>query len=98
VRPARAIAEQFSYWFLDRNIIDGALHGIARNSLALGSFFRNKFDAPIINGFGDWTANATQSLGRALRKVQTGEVQQYLIFVALLAFGGLFYYLFSVLR
>jgi NADH-quinone oxidoreductase subunit L len=98
VRPARAIAEQFSYWFLDRNIIDGLLHGIARNALALGGIFRNKFDAPIINGFGDWTANATQSFGRVLRKVQTGEVQQYLVFVALLAFGGLFYYLFAVLR
>jgi NADH-quinone oxidoreductase subunit L len=97
-RPARAIAEQFSYLFLDRQVIDGLLHWIARNAFALGGIFRNKFDAPVINGFGDFTASVTQSFGRTLRKVQTGQVQQYLIFVALVTFGGLFYYLFTVLR
>jgi NADH-quinone oxidoreductase subunit L len=98
VRPARAIAEQFSYWFLDRNVIDGILHWVARNSLNLGGFLRNKFDAPVINGFGDWTAHTTAAFGRTLRKIQTGEVQQYLLLVAFVAFGGLFYYLFTVLR
>ncbi len=98
VRPARAIAEQFVYLFLDRQVIDGFLHWVARNAFALGGIFRNKFDAPVINGFGDFTASVTQSFGRALRKVQTGQVQQYLIFVALVTFGGLFYYLFTVLR
>ncbi len=98
VRPARAVAEQFAYLFLDRQVIDGFLHWIARNAFALGGIFRNKFDAPVINGFGDFTASVTQSFGRTLRKVQTGQVQQYLIFVALVTFGGLFYYLFTVLR
>lgn len=98
VRPAHAIAEQFSYLFLDRQLIDGLLHWLARNAFALGGIFRNKFDAPVINGFGDLTASVTQSFGRTLRKIQTGEVQQYLILVALVTFGGLFYYLFTVLR
>ena len=40
----------------------------------------------------------TQSFGRTLRKIQTGQVQQYLLFVALLAFGGLFYYLLNTLK
>jgi len=98
VRPARAIAEEFSYLFLDRHVIDGFLHWLARNALALGGIFRNKFDAPVINGFGDFTASVTQSFGRTLRKIQTGEVQQYLILVAFVTFGGLFYYLYTVLR
>jgi len=98
VRPARAIAEQFSYWFLDRNVIDGILHWVARNSLNLGSLLRDKFDTPVINGFGDWTAYTTAAFGRVLRKIQTGQVQQYLLLVALVTFGGLFYYLFTVLR
>lgn len=98
VRPARAFGEQFAYLFLDRRVFDGFLHWLARNAFALGGIFRNKFDAPIVNGFGDLTASVTQSFGRTVRKVQTGQVQQYLIFVALITFGGLFYYLLAVLR
>ncbi|MCW5887323.1 MAG: NADH-quinone oxidoreductase subunit L [Anaerolineales bacterium] len=98
VRPARVIAEKFSYWFLDRTVIDGALHWVARNSLDLGTFFRDGFENPVINGFGNWIAHMTAAIGRVLRKVQTGAVQQYMLVVALVAFGGLFYYLFTVLR
>ncbi len=98
VRPAKWFAEQFTYLFLDRQVIDGALHRIARAAFALGRIFRNYFDAPVVNGFGDFTASVTQSFGRTLRKIQTGQVQQYLLFVALLAFGGLFYYLLNSLQ
>jgi len=98
VRPAKAIAEGFVYMFIDRQVIDGFLHALARAAFSLGGIFRNKFDAPVVNGFGDFTASMTQSFGRALRKVQTGQVQQYLLFVALITFGGLFYYLFGILR
>jgi len=98
VRPARWLAEGFSYLFIDRQVIDGFLHRVARGAFSLGSIFRNYFDAPVVNGFGDFTASVTQSFGRLLRKVQTGQVQQYLLFVALLAFGGLFYYLLNALQ
>jgi NADH-quinone oxidoreductase subunit L len=98
VRPAKWFAEQFTYMFLDRTVIDGILHRLARAAFALGGIFRNKFDAPIVNGFGDLTASMTQSFGRLLRRIQTGQVQQYLLFVALLAFGGLFYYLLNILN
>lgn len=98
VRPAKWFAEQFTYMFLDRTVIDGILHRFARVAFSLGRVFRNNFDAPVINGFGDFTASVTQSFGRLLRRIQTGEVQQYLLFVALLAFGGLFYYLLNVLK
>ncbi len=98
INPAKRFAEAFSYMFLDRQLIDGILHWVARNSVNVGLAFRDYFDTPVINGFGDFTANVTQSFGRALRKVQTGEVQQYLLFVALIAFGGLFYYLINILR
>jgi len=98
VRPAQRLAEGFSYLFIDRQVIDGFLHRVARGAFSLGSIFRNYFDAPVVNGFGDFTASVTQSFGRMLRKVQTGQVQQYLLFVALLAFGGLFYYLLNALQ
>lgn len=98
IRPAGVIAEKFSYWFLDRKVIDGVLHWVARDSITLGTFFRDRFEGPVISGVADWLANSTAAIGRLLRKVQTGAVQQYLLVVALVAFGGLFYYLFTVLR
>ena len=98
VKPAKRFAEGFSYMFLDRTVIDGILHKIAQGAFSLGGIFRNKFDKPVINGFGDFTGNLTTSIGRLLRRIQTGEVQQYLLFVALLTFGGLFYYLVLILR
>ncbi|MCL4258749.1 MAG: NADH-quinone oxidoreductase subunit L [Anaerolineales bacterium] len=98
IRPAGVIAEKFSYWFLDRKVIDGVLHWIAQNSINLGLVFRDRFEGPVISGVADWAANSTAAIGRVLRKVQTGAVQQYLLLVALVAFGGLFYYLFTVLR
>ena len=98
IKPSIRFAENFTYLFLDRQVIDGFLHRVARAAFSLGGLFRNNFDAPVVNGFGDLMASLTQSFGRVLRRVQTGQVQQYLLFVALLTFGGLFYYLLNFLK
>ncbi|MQC27196.1 MAG: NADH-quinone oxidoreductase subunit L [Chloroflexi bacterium] len=98
VQPAKRFAENFSYLFLDRDVIDGLLHAVARASFSLGAIFRNYFDLPVVNGSGDFTAALTQRFGRILRRVQTGSVQQYMLVAALVTFGGLFYYLFRVLQ
>ena len=98
VGPAKRFAEEFSYRFLDRRVIDGLLHRAARASFALGGFFRNAIDVPIVNGSGDLTAALTQRFGHVLRKIQTGRVQQYMLVAALVTFVGLFYYLFGALR
>lgn len=98
VRPAKRFAENFTYLFLDRQLIDGLLHRAARASFALGAAFRRYIDVPIVNGSGDLTADLIQRFGQVLRRLQTGSVQQYMLVAALVAFGGLFYYLFGVLR
>jgi NADH-quinone oxidoreductase subunit L len=80
VRPAYWFAETFSYRWIDRGVIDGILHAVARFALRLGSVFRNYFDKPVVNGIiGDGTAAVVKWAGRQLRAVQTGRVQQYLI-------------------
>jgi len=80
VRPAYWFAETFSYLWIDRGVIDGILHAVARIALRLGSIFRNYFDKPVVNGLmGDGTASVVKWAGRQLRAVQTGRVQQYLI-------------------
>ncbi len=80
VRPAYWFAETFAYRWIDRGLIDGILHAVARLALRIGSAFRNYFDKPVVNGIiGDGTASLVKGFGRQLRAVQTGRVQQYLI-------------------
>jgi NADH-quinone oxidoreductase subunit L len=96
VKPATRISEQFSYQFMDRTVIDGFLHSVARASLFLGNFFRNKIDKPIINEFmGDGTGNFVKSSGFGLRKIQAGRIQYYMVtsIAVLVVFALLYYFL-----
>jgi len=95
VRPAYWIAETFTYYWLDRGLIDGILHAAAEFAWRLGSFFRNYIDKPVVNGSGDFVANSVKRIGQTLRVIQTGRVQQYMLLglITIAAFGALFYYL-----
>jgi NADH-quinone oxidoreductase subunit L len=97
VKPAAWVAEQFTWLFMDRKIIDGLLHSVARFSLFLGHFFRNKIDLPVINQFvGDGTGNVVKASGWGLRKIQAGRVQYYMIAsMVILVIFALLYFLFT---
>jgi NADH-quinone oxidoreductase subunit L len=95
VKPAYWFSRTFTYLWLDRGLIDGVLHTISRIAFRLGSIFRNYIDAPIVNGFGDFVGEGVKALGRRIRVIQTGRVQQYLVIALVLAFSALFYYLYS---
>ncbi len=84
VRPARWLAETFSYKWVDKGLIDGILHTIARAGWLLGMAFRFGFDAPIVNGAGDALSGGTRGLGGALRRLQTGRIQQYMVIAILI--------------
>jgi NADH-quinone oxidoreductase subunit L len=93
VRFSSWISETFTYQIMDRGVIDGILHTLAYISQVLGSFFRNAIDNPIVNGFGDLVGEGTKRIGIALRVIQTGRVQQYMIAALVLIFGVLVYFL-----
>lgn len=66
-------------WF-DNKIVDGAVNG----SAWLGRFVSNLsglFDTFVIDGFVNFTAFLSGFVGFTLRKLQTGKVQTYLVFV-----------------
>ncbi|HOI29839.1 MAG TPA: NADH-quinone oxidoreductase subunit L [Melioribacteraceae bacterium] len=66
-------------WF-DNKIVDGAVNG----SAWLGRFISNisgLFDTFVIDGFVNFTAFLSGFVGFTLRKLQTGKVQTYLVFV-----------------
>ena len=94
VKPSGWFSEKFAYLFMDRIVIDGILHSVARFSLFLGGFFRNKIDKPVINEFiGDGTSNLVKASGSGLRKIQAGRIQYYMVVsVALLVIFALLYY------
>jgi NADH-quinone oxidoreductase subunit L len=98
VRPAYWFSATFTYLWLDRGLIDGILHTIARILGNLGTIFRNYFDKPVVNGIGDAVGEGVKDFGRRFRVIQTGQVQQYMLMALVFAFGTMFYYLFSLLR
>ncbi len=77
IRPARWLADTLTDRWLDRTIIDGALHSIAGFGVWLGNSLRKWIDLPVINGAGDLTASGTRNFGTFLRSLQSGRVQVY---------------------
>ena len=77
---SRAVVSEF----IDRGIIDGFLHLIARVSIWIGDLFK-VLNTWLIDGVGDGIPELIALFGRWFRRVQTGRVQQYLLFVAIAA-------------
>ncbi len=93
VKPATWLAETFTYKWMDRVVIDGFLHSVARTAQLVGTFLRDKIDLPIINGFGDAVGAITAKAGEKVRRIQTGRVQQYMLIALVVAIGTLFYFI-----
>jgi NADH-quinone oxidoreductase subunit L len=81
VQPTKSAA-RFIYEFIDRTIIDGALHTIARVTERYAELNR-LFDRVVVNGGADKVAESIKAFGRNFRQIQTGQVQNYL-FLALI--------------
>jgi NADH-quinone oxidoreductase subunit L len=94
IRPVIWLAETFSSIWIDRKVIDGIVEGIGKAALWIGKGFRNLIDIPLVNGAGDGLAKGTRGFGAALKPVQTGRVQQYMVVTlgALILAGAVLYY------
>jgi NADH-quinone oxidoreductase subunit L len=81
VRPTKRAAA-WTYTFVDRTVIDGILHTVARVTVRYAELNR-LFDRVVINGAADMVADGVKAFGRNFRQIQTGQVQNYL-FLALI--------------
>jgi NADH-quinone oxidoreductase subunit L len=81
VRTTKRVA-RWMYEFIDRTIIDGILHSVARGAQAY-AYLNRAFDRAVVNGGADRVAYGLQAFGRSFRQIQTGLVQNYL-FLALI--------------
>src|SRR5258706_10856863 len=84
IAPARWFAETFVNQILDKGIIDGILHTIAVSATWIGNLLR-EFNRVVIDGVSDGIPEAIADAARSLRTVQSGHIQQYLLY-ALIAF------------
>ena len=66
-------------WF-DNKIVDGIVNGSAHVT-QLVSKFSNLFDTYVVDGFVNFTAFFSGFVGLSFRRLQTGKVQTYIIFV-----------------
>ncbi len=83
VVPAQVIS-RVTGDFIDRGIIDGFLHLIARAATFTGDLLK-VFNLWLIDGVGDGIPRLMGRFGEQLRYIETGRVQQYLLFVAIFA-------------
>jgi NADH-quinone oxidoreductase subunit L len=75
IRPTMALCRGLKW--IDDNIVDGLVNVTGRTNRAAG-FFHAWFDRVFVDGFFTSLSNMTQSLGSAVRLLQTGRIQQYL--------------------
>ncbi|MBI5669973.1 MAG: NADH-quinone oxidoreductase subunit L [Chloroflexi bacterium] len=83
VAPSKAVAS-FVSGVVDRGLIDGILHTIARVGVWIGDLFKN-LNTWLIDGVGDSIPEMIAVFGAWFRRIQTGRVQQYLLLVAIAA-------------
>ncbi|HEV3145573.1 MAG TPA: NADH-quinone oxidoreductase subunit L, partial [Gemmataceae bacterium] len=84
VRPALVV----SHWArnFDARVIDWIIDNTARMIVWI-SKLDGKIDNGIVDGLVNVTANAIHSIGNRLRRVQTGYIRNYILFLVLAAIG-----------
>jgi len=90
VKPSQWVSRQINV-FVDKGIIDGFLHLIARVFTWLGDLIK-VMNMWLIDGVGDGIPKAIYDFGGRLRSTQSGRIQQYLLIVliATVVIGVLF--------
>jgi NADH-quinone oxidoreductase subunit L len=84
IQPSQWFARVAVSEFIDNGLIDGFLHLIARVFVWIGDLLK-VLNTWLIDGVGDGIPHLIADFGRWFRRVQTGRVQQYLLFVAIAA-------------
>lgn len=80
VRPTHFVSGLVSKF--DRQVIDGLINGSARVVKRISSF-DDMLDRYVVDGLVNLLAHWTFATGRSLRKVQTGRLRQYVMFIVI---------------
>ncbi len=86
VNPTKWLARTFVYEWIDRGIIDGTLHLVARAFYRLGSYMK-RFEEVVISGGVDWLKDQVLVLAQEFRAIQTGKIQEYVLVSVLIGWA-----------
>lgn len=84
VRPTVYFSERVVYEIVDRGLIDGTLHIIARTVYAIG-YGVLRFEQRVISDGVDWIKDQFLNTAREFRQLQTGKIQEYVLISTLFA-------------
>jgi len=68
---------------IDRRWIDGLIDGLADCTKRFSQWGDRWVDQGVVDGFANLIARWTFNTGLSLRRVQTGQLRQYVMFIAL---------------
>jgi NADH-quinone oxidoreductase subunit L len=95
VRPTIYFSEKVVYEVMDRGIIDGTLHLVARTVYNIG-YYARRFEEVVISGGVDWVKDQFLAMAREFRQLQTGKIQEYALVSILIASALAFVIIFII--
>jgi NADH-quinone oxidoreductase subunit L len=84
IKPTIYFSEVIVYEFMDKGLIDGFLHLVARTVYAIGDYVK-WFEQTIISGGVDWVKDQFLAMTKEFRQLQTGKIQEYTLVSMLIA-------------
>jgi hypothetical protein len=84
INPTVYLSEKVVYEAIDKTVIDGILHAVARGFYSFG-YYVKRFEEVVISGGVDWVKDGFLSISEEFRQLQTGRVQEYALISALIA-------------
>ncbi|HUM69735.1 MAG TPA: hypothetical protein PLK31_12925, partial [Chloroflexota bacterium] len=92
-RPTVWFSETFASEWVDKGIVDGTLHAIANIIYAIGRYCK-RFEEVVISGGVDKIKDGFLYLARESRLLQSGRIQEYVLYSGLIAVALAFMMLF----
>ncbi|MCP4358617.1 MAG: NADH-quinone oxidoreductase subunit L [Chloroflexi bacterium] len=92
-KPTVWFSEVFVYEWVDKGIIDGTLHGVARIVYGIGRYCK-RFEEVVISGGVDKLKDGFLYIARESRYLQSGKIQEYVLYSGLIAVALVFMMLF----
>ena len=84
IRPVVYFSEVVVYEVVDKGLIDGFLHLVARTFYAFGQYVK-RFEEVVISDGVDWIKDRFLEIAQELRQIQTGKIQEYTLVSMLIA-------------
>ncbi len=84
IQPATVFSEKVVYEFMDRGLIDGALHLVANTVYAVGQVMKRTEELVWGQGI-DWVKDQSLAVMREFRQLQSGKMQEYALYSLLIA-------------